>query len=102
MYKVIIDKAQTVLSNIVLRLFFSNEKGNCHINKELFEKNLFHRELVSKDGIIDPSLFYLGLTIWYAQDSLGLWESEVEIHPQPPSDAFRSDCHIFPRKNINI
>lgn len=53
--------------------FFNNL--NC-----FFFKAIEDRELVDKDGYINPDLFYLALSFWYNTDHLGLWKSEVIKH----------------------
>jgi len=56
---------------------------------------------VDKNGNINPDLFYLALSIWYNHDSLGLWESEVEIIPQPKDTDINVECDVFPgNKNL--
>uniref|UniRef100_A0A7M5VCP8 SSD domain-containing protein n=2 Tax=Clytia hemisphaerica TaxID=252671 RepID=A0A7M5VCP8_9CNID len=61
------------------------------------KKNIVHRSLVNEQNIINPDLFYLALSLWHTEDSLGLWESEVEMLPRPPITHINHHrCHFFP------
>ncbi|XP_072918995.1 protein patched homolog 1 [Hemitrygon akajei] len=53
--------------------------------KEPFNYNqLSSRRLVDEDGIINPDIFYIYLTVWVSNDPLGYAASQANFNPHPP------------------
>ncbi|XP_064415511.1 protein patched homolog 1 [Latimeria chalumnae] len=53
--------------------------------KEPLDYNqLTTKQLVNKDGIINPDTFYIYLTVWVSNDPLGYAASQANFDPHPP------------------
>lgn len=72
------------------------DHDDCSLPKNAKKSEIIKRVLVDNKGIINPELFYLGLSLWHYEDSLGLWESEVEIEPEPKGMYMKEECKKYP------